>query len=80
MTTVTHVHGIAGAAQATGAAIVIDTFRAFTTAAVLFDASISRTDHREIAGTWVRHEIEPGTKIAIEHYSIPFDPVDFLQS
>jgi len=47
------------------------------TAAVLFDASISRTDHREIAGRWVQQEIEPGTKIAVEHYSIPFDPVDF---
>lgn len=34
--------GIAGAAEATGAAAVIDTFRAYSTAAYLFDAGIDR--------------------------------------
>lgn len=42
-------------------------------ASVSFDSAISRTDHREIAGQWVAENIEPGSKIAIEHYSIPFD-------
>ena len=42
MTTVTRLQGIAGAAQATGATIVIDTFRAFTTAAVMFDVGVER--------------------------------------
>jgi hypothetical protein len=35
--------------------------------------ALDQTDHREIAGQWVEDHIEPGSKIAIEHYSIPFD-------
>jgi hypothetical protein len=42
-------------------------------ASVSFDRTISQTDHREIAGRWVEENVEPGDKIAIEHYSIPFD-------
>ncbi len=42
-------------------------------AAVRFDAILSRTDHRQIAGRWVEENIPPGSKIAIEHYAIPFD-------
>ena len=42
-------------------------------ASVAFDMALDRTDHREIAGQWVEDHIEPGSKIAIEHYSIPFD-------
>jgi 4-amino-4-deoxy-L-arabinose transferase-like glycosyltransferase len=42
-------------------------------ASVSFDRAISQTDHREIAGQWVEDNIEQGSKIAIEHYSIPFD-------
>jgi 4-amino-4-deoxy-L-arabinose transferase-like glycosyltransferase len=43
------------------------------TASVLFDRALSQTDHRETAGQWVEAHIQPGSKIAIEHYSIPFD-------
>lgn len=46
-------------------------------AGVAFDAAISRTDLREIAGQWVEKNVEPGSKIAIEHYSIPFDHTDY---
>ena len=42
-------------------------------AALSFDAAISQRDQREVAGQWVEEHIEPGSKIAIEHYSIPFD-------
>jgi hypothetical protein len=35
--------------------------------------ALSGTDHRELAGRWVAESIEPGSKIAIEHYAIPFD-------
>ena len=42
MIEVTRLQGIAGAARATGPTIVIDTFRAFTTAAVMFDAGVDR--------------------------------------
>ncbi len=42
-------------------------------ASISLDSALSRTDHREIAGRWVEDNIEKGTKIAIEHYSIPFD-------
>ncbi len=42
-------------------------------ASISFDTAISQTDHREIAGQWVEDNIEEGSKIAIEHYSIPFD-------
>lgn len=46
-------------------------------AAITFDAAISRMDHREIAGQWVEENIEWGSKIAIEHYSIPFDHTEY---
>ncbi|MGD8517170.1 MAG: glycosyltransferase family 39 protein, partial [Anaerolineae bacterium] len=42
-------------------------------AGISFDRAISQTDHREAAGNWVEQNVEPGSKIAIEHYSIPFD-------
>jgi 4-amino-4-deoxy-L-arabinose transferase-like glycosyltransferase len=42
-------------------------------ASVSFDHALSQTDQREIAGRWVEENIDPETKIAIEHYSIPFD-------
>lgn len=42
MTPVTRALGISGASEATGATIVIDTFRAFTTAAILFEAGVDR--------------------------------------
>lgn len=58
MATVTFGMGIDGASRATGTTIVIDTFRAFTTAAVLFDAGIdslylteSLDEARQLAGT-----------------------------
>ena len=43
------------------------------TAGISFDRILSRTDHREIAGRWVEENVAPGSKIAIEHYAIPFD-------
>ena len=43
------------------------------TATISFDSRLSRIDHRELAGQWVEENIEKGSKIAIEHYSIPFD-------
>ena len=42
-------------------------------ASVSFDLALSQTDHRETAGRWVEDNIESESKIAIEHYSIPFD-------
>jgi hypothetical protein len=42
-------------------------------ASVSFDNALSQTDHREIAGQWIEENVERGTKVAIEHYSIPFD-------
>ncbi|MGD8474194.1 MAG: glycosyltransferase family 39 protein [Anaerolineae bacterium] len=42
-------------------------------AAISFDLGLTRIDHRELAGQWVEENIESGSKIAIEHYSIPFD-------
>jgi 4-amino-4-deoxy-L-arabinose transferase-like glycosyltransferase len=42
-------------------------------ASVSLDRAISQTDLREIAGQWVQDNVEAGSKIAIEHYSIPFD-------
>jgi 4-amino-4-deoxy-L-arabinose transferase-like glycosyltransferase len=42
-------------------------------ASVSFDSALSQTDHRETAGRWVEKHIPPESKIAIEHYSIPFD-------
>jgi len=46
-------------------------------ASVSYDAAISRPDLREMAGTWVEENVEQGSKIAIEHYAIPFDHTDF---
>jgi len=42
-------------------------------AATSLNLALSRVDHREVAGRWVEENIEQGTRIAIEHYSIPFD-------
>jgi len=42
-------------------------------ASAFFDNALSQTDHREIAGQWIEENVEKGSKIAIEHYSIPFD-------
>jgi 4-amino-4-deoxy-L-arabinose transferase-like glycosyltransferase len=42
-------------------------------AAVSLDSAISQTDLREIAGRWLEDNVEAGSKIAIERYSIPFD-------
>jgi 4-amino-4-deoxy-L-arabinose transferase-like glycosyltransferase len=42
-------------------------------AGIAFDDAISQTDHRELAGQWVESNIEERSKIAIEHYAIPFD-------
>lgn len=42
-------------------------------AAISFDVAISQTDMREVAGRWVDENVEWGSKIAIEHYSVPFD-------
>jgi len=44
-----------------------------TAASISLDRSLHQTDHREVAGGWVQDNIEEGSKIAIEHYSIPFD-------
>jgi hypothetical protein len=46
-------------------------------ASSLFDSALSKTDHREVAGRWVEQNIEPGSKIAIEHYSIPFNQDEY---
>jgi hypothetical protein len=43
------------------------------TASVRFNHAISQPDTREDAGKWVQDNVEPGAKIAIEHYSIPFN-------
>ena len=42
-------------------------------ASVSLDRVLAQTDHRELAGQWVEENITKGSKIAIEHYSIPFD-------
>jgi 4-amino-4-deoxy-L-arabinose transferase-like glycosyltransferase len=44
-----------------------------TAASISLDRSLDQTDHREIAGQWVQDNVKEGSKIAIEHYSIPFD-------
>jgi hypothetical protein len=57
-----------------GAALLL----AFPVAAsVRFDQSISQTDQRAIAGEWVEEHVAPGSKIAIEHYAIPFDHTEY---
>ena len=47
------------------------------TASVLFDIALSQPDLRETAGRWVKDNVEWGSKIAIEHYSIPFEHGDY---
>jgi 4-amino-4-deoxy-L-arabinose transferase-like glycosyltransferase len=42
-------------------------------ASVSLNKVLSQTDHRELAGQWVEENVAEGSKIAIEHYSIPFD-------
>lgn len=42
------------------------------TSIVQFDRLISRKDERTTAGEWVGANIPAGSKIAVEHYSIPF--------
>jgi len=46
-------------------------------ASIAFDATVSKTDQREVAGQWVEENVEWGSKIAIEHYSIPFDHTEY---
>ncbi len=46
-------------------------------AGLMFDVSLSQTDHREAAGRWLEENIELETRIAIEHYSIPFDHTEY---
>jgi 4-amino-4-deoxy-L-arabinose transferase-like glycosyltransferase len=46
-------------------------------ASVSFDRALAQTDLRETAGQWIEQNIEWGSKIAIEHYSIPFDRGDY---
>jgi 4-amino-4-deoxy-L-arabinose transferase-like glycosyltransferase len=46
-------------------------------AGLSFDAALSQTDLREVAGRWVEDNVEWGSSIAIEHYSIPFDHADY---
>jgi len=46
-------------------------------ASILFDVALSQTDLRETAGRWVEDNVEWGSKIAIEHYSVPFEHGDF---
>ncbi len=46
-------------------------------ASVSFDMAISQTDLREVAGQWVEETVEWGSKIAVEHYSIPFDHTEY---
>lgn len=46
-------------------------------ASVGFDVAISGTDHRELAGQWVENNVEWDSKIATEHYSIPFDHTEY---
>jgi 4-amino-4-deoxy-L-arabinose transferase-like glycosyltransferase len=42
------------------------------TAALGLDLALSQVDHRELAGRWLEENIPQGTRVAIEHYSIPF--------
>ena len=64
----------AGLLAAVGALIVLTLPLA---AGISFDAAISGTDHREVAGRWVEENVAGGSKIAIEHYAIPFDHGDY---
>ena len=42
-------------------------------ASVTLDRALTQTDHRELAGQWVEDNITTGSRIALEHYGIPFD-------
>jgi 4-amino-4-deoxy-L-arabinose transferase-like glycosyltransferase len=42
-------------------------------ASVELDRELAQTDHRELAGQWIEENITRGSKIALEHYGIPFD-------
>jgi 4-amino-4-deoxy-L-arabinose transferase-like glycosyltransferase len=46
-------------------------------AGISFDVALGQVDHRQIAGEWIQENIEWGSKIAIEHYSIPFDHTEY---
>ena len=46
-------------------------------AGIAFDSNLNKTDLREIAGEWLMDNVEWGNKIAIEHYSIPFDHTEY---
>jgi hypothetical protein len=48
------------------------------TASIAFDQAVSQTDLRQVAGRWIEENVAPGSKIAVEHYSIPFDRSRFL--
>jgi 4-amino-4-deoxy-L-arabinose transferase-like glycosyltransferase len=63
-------HGLA----AIGAALIL---ALPVSASISLDQALSHTDLREIAGQWVEDNIEPGSRIAIEHYSIPFDHTEY---
>jgi hypothetical protein len=42
-------------------------------ASVSLGRELAQTDHRELAGQWVEDNMPKGSKIALEHYGIPFD-------
>ena len=42
-------------------------------ATMVLDSELAQTDHRELAGQWVEENIPTGSRIALEHYAIPFD-------
>jgi 4-amino-4-deoxy-L-arabinose transferase-like glycosyltransferase len=44
-----------------------------TVASISFDTALSKTDLRVTAGHWINENVPAGSKIAIEHYSVPFD-------
>ncbi len=64
-------HGLA--ANAAAAAAVLLVLAAPLLAGMAFDRQLAGTDHREVAGRWLEQNAEPGWRIAIEHYAIPFD-------
>lgn len=61
------------AANAVAAAAVLLVLAAPLLAGVAFDGQLAATDHRAVAGRWLEQNAEPGWRIAIEHYAIPFD-------
>lgn len=46
-------------------------------AGAMFDAALARQDHREVAGDWIEENVEWGSRIAIEHYAVPFDHTEY---